>query len=157
MLSGIELVGEGSISPAGGRGVRLKERGRPELAAPMFTTLALACVAVLLATSVAATASAGRAWATSLVYGLSLAASLALLALALVALIGGPAADDAVVLPLGLPWIGMHFRIDALSALFLGVVNLGGAGASLYALGYGAPRERRRRACCRSIRRSSPR
>ena len=43
-------------------------------------------------------------------------------------------------LPLGLPWIGAHVRIDALSAFFLVVVNLGGAAASLFALGYGAPR-----------------
>ncbi|MEJ0097059.1 MAG: hypothetical protein WDM84_02710, partial [Bauldia sp.] len=101
--------------------------------------------------------SAGRAWATSFVYGFSLAASLALLALALAALIGGPGADDAVVLPLGLPWIGMHFRIDALSALFLGVINLGGAGASLYALGYGTPRARAGACAAVLIRRSSPR
>jgi formate hydrogenlyase subunit 3/multisubunit Na+/H+ antiporter MnhD subunit len=36
-----------------------------------------------------------------------------------------------------LPWIGANFRLDALSAFFLIVVNLGGAVASLYALGYG--------------------
>ena len=41
-------------------------------------------------------------------------------------------------LPLGLPWIGAHFRLDVLSAFFLAVVNLGGAVASLYAIGYGA-------------------
>ena len=41
-------------------------------------------------------------------------------------------------LPLGLPWIGAHFRLDVLSAFFLAVVNLGGAIASLYAIGYGA-------------------
>ena len=40
-------------------------------------------------------------------------------------------------LPVGLPWVGAHFRVDALSAFFLAVVNLGGAGASLYAIGYG--------------------
>ena len=32
---------------------------------------------------------------------------------------------SALVLPLGLPWIGAHFRVDALSAFFLVVVNLG--------------------------------
>jgi formate hydrogenlyase subunit 3/multisubunit Na+/H+ antiporter MnhD subunit len=47
----------------------------------------------------------------------------------------GPA--SAVVLPLGLPWLGMNFRIDALAAFFLVVVNLGGAAASLYSVGYG--------------------
>ena len=40
-------------------------------------------------------------------------------------------------LPIGLPWIGANFRIDALAALFLVVVNLGSAAASLFALGYG--------------------
>ena len=42
-----------------------------------------------------------------------------------------------MTLPLGLPWIGAHFRLDPLAAFFLVVVGLGGAGASLYALGYG--------------------
>ena len=41
-------------------------------------------------------------------------------------------------LPVGLPWIGAHFRMDALSAFFLVLANLGGAGASLFAIGYGA-------------------
>ena len=35
----------------------------------------------------------------------------------------------------------MHFRIDALAAFFLVVVSLGGASASLYALGYGKHEE----------------
>src|SRR5206468_1437374 len=42
-----------------------------------------------------------------------------------------------LTLPLGLPWVGAHFRVDPLAAFFLVVVNLGGAGASLFALGYG--------------------
>ncbi|PPD44030.1 MAG: hydrogenase 4 subunit B [Methylocystis sp.] len=44
----------------------------------------------------------------------------------------------SATLPLGLPWIGMRFRLDALSAFFLAVVNIGGAAASVYAIGYGA-------------------
>ncbi len=40
-------------------------------------------------------------------------------------------------LPLGLPWIGARFRLDALAAFFLLVVNLGAATASLYGLGFG--------------------
>src|SRR5690606_1896140 len=40
-------------------------------------------------------------------------------------------------LPLGLPWVGAHFRIDALAAAFVLVIGGGGAAASLYALGYG--------------------
>ena len=49
----------------------------------------------------------------------------------------GVAEPAMVTLPLGLPWLGAHFRIDALSAFFLIVIELGGAAASLYALGYG--------------------
>ena len=40
-------------------------------------------------------------------------------------------------LPLGLPWIGTNFRLDALSGFFIILIGLGGAGASLFALGYG--------------------
>lgn len=40
-------------------------------------------------------------------------------------------------LPLGLPWVGVNLRLDSLAAAFLVVIGLGGAGASLYAIGYG--------------------
>ena len=103
----------------------------------MSTAFALACVATLLATAVLVVGSARRPMATPLVYGACLAVSLALLATALGHLSGGPGQSDGLVLPLGLPWIGAHFRIDALSAFFLAVINLGAAGASLYGLGYG--------------------
>jgi formate hydrogenlyase subunit 3/multisubunit Na+/H+ antiporter MnhD subunit len=43
-----------------------------------------------------------------------------------------------IVLPIGLPWLGAHFRLDRLSAFFLLVVNLPGALASLYAVAYGS-------------------
>ena len=43
---------------------------------------------------------------------------------------------DGLVLPIGLPWVGSHFRLDALSAFFLVVINLGAAAASLYGLGH---------------------
>jgi formate hydrogenlyase subunit 3/multisubunit Na+/H+ antiporter MnhD subunit len=36
-----------------------------------------------------------------------------------------------------LPWVGANFRLDALAAFFLAVTNFGGAGASLFAIGYG--------------------
>ncbi|MGO8739885.1 hydrogenase 4 subunit B [Rhodoblastus sp.] len=47
------------------------------------------------------------------------------------------AEPQALTLPLGLPWLGAHFRIDALSAFFLAIVDFGAAAASFYALGYG--------------------
>jgi formate hydrogenlyase subunit 3/multisubunit Na+/H+ antiporter MnhD subunit len=57
-------------------------------------------------------------------------------ALALATLLGLVGESPDLTLPLGLPWIGARFHLDALAAVFLVVVNLGGAMASLYALGY---------------------
>lgn len=69
------------------------------------------------------------------VYGVSLAISGIAFAVALSHLVTDTTA--VLTLPLGLPWLGAHFRLDALAAFFLVVVNLGGAMASLYALGHG--------------------
>ena len=91
--------------------------------------------AVLLALAVAG-AFAGRGRSPPLVYGGALAISAAMLVLAVIELLGGTTGGE-LVLPLGLPWIGARFRVDALSAFFLVVVNLGAALASLYGLGYG--------------------
>ncbi len=102
----------------------------------MSAAFALSLVAILLANGVLAVGLTRRPAAGTTVYGVALVVSLVLLIGALWRLITF-SAPDAVVLPLGLPWIGAHFRIDALSAFFLVVVNLGGAGASLFALGYG--------------------
>jgi len=52
-------------------------------------------------------------------------------------LLGDMANPTDLTLPVGLPWLGAHFRLDALASFFLVVVNLGGAAASLYGLGYG--------------------
>src|SRR6516225_9430675 len=99
--------------------------------------LALACAAVLIATAALAVVIAGAARARLIVYGVCLIASLALLSIALLALLGFSARPSVATLPLGLPSLGAHFRLDALSAFFLAVVNLGAAAASLFALGYG--------------------
>src|SRR6202030_879552 len=52
-------------------------------------------------------------------------------------LVGDGSNASSLTLPIGLPWLGAHFRLDALAAFFLVIVNLGGAAASLYGLGYG--------------------
>ncbi len=102
----------------------------------MTLTLALSCIAALLALSVLAVAR-GRSLVTMrIVYGASVVVSLVLLGLAATHLFGAKA-PVSITLPLGLPWVGAHFRIDVLSAFFLAVVDLGAAAASLYALGYG--------------------
>ena len=103
----------------------------------MPAVILLSCVAVLLGVAGLAAAIGRAAVATPIIYGASLAASLIAFATALVQLIADPAAAPALTLPLGLPWLGAHFRVDALAAFFLLVANLGGSAASLFALGYG--------------------
>jgi formate hydrogenlyase subunit 3/multisubunit Na+/H+ antiporter MnhD subunit len=98
---------------------------------------ALLAVAVLLALAPVAIALSLNARGSVIVYGASLVVSAVLCAIALVSLLGPVHPVTGIVLPIGLPWLGAHFRIDALSAFFLAVVNFGGAAASLYALGYG--------------------
>jgi hydrogenase-4 component B len=100
----------------------------------MTLTVALSCAAALL---VLAALAVGRSRAASaLIYGGCLAVSLVSLFAALAQLLGN-AAPVSITLPLGLPWTGAHFRIDALSAFFLAVIDLGAAAASLFAIGYG--------------------
>ncbi len=70
------------------------------------------------------------------VYGGAIALCAGLAASGLVALFTAPA---SLRLPLFLPWIGARFALDPLAGFFLVVVDLGGAAASLYALGYAAP------------------
>jgi formate hydrogenlyase subunit 3/multisubunit Na+/H+ antiporter MnhD subunit len=97
----------------------------------------LLCVAALLALALPALALGRRSTARWIVYGGSgIVCSLACI-VGLAALLGlmGKSAD--VTLPLGLPWIGALFHLDALAEVFVIVVGLGGASASLYALGYG--------------------
>ena len=103
----------------------------------MPTARVLCGIAALLVTTLLAVPIARRPFATPLVYGVAAAISGGLLAVAILRLLGGPTAGDTLVLPLGIPWVGAHFVLDALSAFFLAVVNLGGLAASLYAIGYG--------------------
>lgn len=102
----------------------------------MPLTVALFCVLGLVATALVGVFAHRTAVGRPLAYGLSALANLGLLAVGLYVLLGG-IAPSAATLPLGLPWLGARFRLDALSAVFLVVANLGGAAASLYALGYG--------------------
>jgi hydrogenase-4 component B len=97
---------------------------------------ALLGVLALLAISPLGIALGASSRGTPVVYGASLIVSGALCIVTLVSLLGNGAVST-IALPFGLPWLGAHFRIDALAAFFLAVVNLGGAAASLFALGYG--------------------
>jgi formate hydrogenlyase subunit 3/multisubunit Na+/H+ antiporter MnhD subunit len=73
---------------------------------------------------------------SALIYGAAFVASASLAAAGAMNLFRGGGAE-ALTLPLGLPWLGAHFRLDALSAAFLIIVNAGAAGASFFAIGYG--------------------
>ncbi len=101
----------------------------------MLPILLLWCVLAFLVTAAVAIG-VGQRWnPTILIYGVAGLLSVLGCIIALVALLTRQSV--ALQLPLGLPWIGAHFRIDVLSALFLVIVNFGGFGASLYGLGYG--------------------
>jgi len=71
--------------------------------------------------------------ARRLLYAIGAIGGVALAAIALAA-IGAPPAS--LVLPLGLPDLPFHTRLDALSAFFLLVLGATGAGISCYAAGY---------------------
>jgi formate hydrogenlyase subunit 3/multisubunit Na+/H+ antiporter MnhD subunit len=106
----------------------------------MTVTLALSCTLALLAVAALAVTIGRSSWSTPVVYSLCLIASMASFVTAVLHLLGGSTALS-VALPLGLPWLGAHFRIDELSAFFLAVVGLGAFAASLFALGYGQHEE----------------
>ena len=93
----------------------------------------LLCVTALLALSIAAVPLAAQPAGRPVIYGACLGITSVAALLAVVTIAARP---TAVILPLGLPWLGAHFRLDALAAFFLLVVNLGAAAASLYAIGY---------------------
>src|ERR1700749_192724 len=99
----------------------------------MAVIVGLSCVAAFIAVSLLALVRGP--FGTVFVYAASGLVAFAGLVLGATQLAGGT--TSAVTLPVGLATLGGHFRIDALAAFFLIVVNLGGATTSLYALGYG--------------------
>ena len=103
----------------------------------MAIEVVLWCVLALLATAPACVAGARRTSMTTFVYAIALIVSATALGTAVWALVADAGVAQTMHLPIGLPWLGAHFRLDALAAVFLIVVNLGGVTASLYGLGYG--------------------
>jgi len=95
---------------------------------------ALALAAAWLAIGFAGLAAWSRtAIVARLLFPLGAAVGLALAGVALAAL-GAPA--EARVLPIGLPGLPFHFRLDALAAAFLALLGGAGAGVSLFSAGY---------------------
>jgi formate hydrogenlyase subunit 3/multisubunit Na+/H+ antiporter MnhD subunit len=97
----------------------------------------MACVAGLLGLAFLAVVLSRAKVATAVIYIATFAVSAIALIGSLRWLLGDAIGGADLTLPIGLPWLGAHFRIDALASFFLVVVNLGGAAASLYGLGYG--------------------
>ena len=98
--------------------------------------LIASALSALLALAVLGALAGGEAWRHRVVYFCCGIASLVLLAGGLKHLGTTPGTGPAIVLPIGLPWMQAHFRLDNLSALFMVVVNLSTAAASFYGIGY---------------------
>src|SRR5262249_2027666 len=102
----------------------------------MMLSVALVCAAVLLALAMLAVLMARSPHASRIIYAACMLVAAVSLAAALTHLLA-TRVPEALTLPVGLPWLGAHMRLDALSAFFLAVVDLGAMTASLFALGYG--------------------
>jgi len=96
----------------------------------------LLMAAFLLALGPIAIAARKQAWVSAFIYAASGLLCAVILTIGLAALFG-LATGPGRVLPLGLPWMGAHFRLDALAAFFLVTLGFGGGVISLYAIGYG--------------------
>jgi hydrogenase-4 component B len=100
---------------------------------PLIAVL-LCLIAALLALGVLAVPIVRMRSAAAVIYTAALAISILLSAAVLSLFAGGSVVISKLTLPVGLPWLGAHFRVDALAAFFPFVVNLRGAAASLYAI-----------------------
>ncbi len=96
--------------------------------------LVLACILAWLVLALIGVATAQTRLGTPVVYAGSLLVALVLLVAGITAI---PAAVSREALPIGLPSIGGHVRLDALSGFFLVIIGLGSTASSLFALGYG--------------------
>jgi len=92
---------------------------------------------LLLATGPIGIAAARGRRGHELVYGLCLLASLLIGLDAAAWLLRPDPLEATAILPFGLPWLEAHFRLDALAAYFLLLVNLLAAIVAVFALGYG--------------------
>jgi hydrogenase-4 component B len=102
----------------------------------MMLSVALIGASVLLALAVLAVVMARSPYASRLIYAACMLVTAASLAAALTHLLAARM-PEALTLPVGLPRLGARLRLDALSAFFLAVVDLGAMTASLFAIGYG--------------------
>ncbi len=99
-----------------------------------MTAQALLAVAVFPFLAVLAMLAHRQKAAPSLIHVGCLGVSLVLGAIGILSVMKGGL--DVAVLPVGLPWLKAHFRIDAFSGFFLVIVNLGAVMASLFGVSY---------------------
>lgn len=102
------------------------------------SALAGMAVALLLVLGFLAALTARRTYAPLLVYGSCVLLCAALAALGLFILLAPATPIGMLQLPIGLPFAHSQLGLDALSAVFLIIVNLTGATVSLGAIGYAA-------------------
>ena len=104
----------------------------------MTIVVVLWCVAAFLALAVLGVMLGRGSMASPAIYGASLVVSLVACGTALIHLVATPNAVSVITLPLGLPWIGAHFRARRVVGVFSRArQSRRGAVRSLYALGYG--------------------
>jgi hydrogenase-4 component B len=118
--------------------------GSKALESAAVVLVVLLAVAALLGLAVHGAAAASPSFVRRTVYGGSATLCTVILAVGAYRLLAHGASEE-VVLPLALPWLGAHFRLDALSAAFLIVVDLGATAASVFAIGYGRHEDAPRR------------
>jgi len=104
---------------------------------PLAAALAIAAAWLAIA-AIGVCAPHALRFVAKVLYPLGALAGLALAATAFMAISQPP---DETVLPLGLPDLPFHFRIDALSAFFLLILGSVAAGVSVFAAGYLRPGE----------------
>jgi len=97
--------------------------------------LIVGALGALLALGVAGLAGARHASIGRSIYGVAATVSAGLAVLGASRLTSG-AADETLILPIGLPWLGCHLRLDALSAFFLVVVHAPASAIGAFAAGY---------------------
>jgi formate hydrogenlyase subunit 3/multisubunit Na+/H+ antiporter MnhD subunit len=107
-----------------------------EFAGVMSLTASLASIAALFGLCVLALVTFQVKASSALIYLSCFAASAALFVSGAAHLFRG-SAPEGLTLALGLPWLGAHFRLDALSSVFLVILNLGAASACVFGVGYG--------------------
>ena len=100
----------------------------------MSVHVCLFAILVLLSGCPAGIWAARRPEGSALIYSVC-AASAAVMAGTALGVLFRPGETAGAVLPMGVPWLQAHFAIDALSAFFLLVINLGALAASIYGMG----------------------